>query len=71
MTPRQAVVLAKIEEYIDIWGMAPTVRELSLILGIGKNAVHKHLTALRAEGIIDWQENLSRTLRVLKPGGVG
>lgn len=69
MTPRQAEVLAEIERYMDIWGIAPTVRELSVLLGIGKTTVHKHLVALRKEGIIEWNASLARTLRVVKPGG--
>lgn len=70
MTPRQAEVLAAIEGYMDVWGIAPTVRELSLLLGIGHTATHKHLVALRSEGIIEWNQTLARTLRVVKPGGV-
>lgn len=70
MTPRQAEVLAEIEQYIDMWGIAPSIRELSVLLGIGTTAVHKHLVALRAEGVIEWNQTLARTLRVVKPGGV-
>lgn len=69
MTPRQAEVLAEIERYMDVWGIAPTVRELALVLGIGKSAIHGHLVALRSQGIIEWNENLARTIRVLQPGG--
>lgn len=69
MTPRQAEVLAEIENYIDVWDMPPTVRELSVILGISKSTAHRHLVALRAEGIIEWNQSLARTMRVLKPGG--
>lgn len=69
MTPRQAEVLAEIEQYMSLWGTAPTVRELSILLGIGTAATHKHLVALRAQGVIDWNQTLARTLRVVKPGG--
>lgn len=69
MTPRQAEVLAEIEQYMSVWGIAPTVRELSVLLGISTTAVHKHLVALRADGVIEWNQNLARTLRVVKPGG--
>jgi SOS-response transcriptional repressor LexA len=69
VTPRQAEVLAEIETYMNLWGIAPTVRELSVLLGISTTAVHKHLVAMRAEGVIEWNETLARTLRVVKPGG--
>lgn len=65
MTPRQAEVLAEIEKYVSVWGIAPTVRELSILLGIRPAATHKHLVALRKEGVIEWNQNLARTLKIV------
>lgn len=64
MTDRQAEILAYVTAYVDRWEVSPTVREIAEEFGINPSAVHRHLTCLRRDGHLDWDDGLMRTLRV-------
>ena len=62
LTDRQQEVLAFIREFIGVKGYPPTIREIGLHFGIGRNAAYGHLLSLRRKGFVDWQPAESRTL---------
>jgi SOS-response transcriptional repressor LexA len=66
LTTRQVAVLNQLREFIKAHGYSPTVRELMKPLGIvSTNGIKVHLDALRAKGVVTWQEGKPRTLRLL------
>lgn len=50
-------------------GVAPTVDEMAEAAGFAyPPAMHRRLVALRAAGLVTWQDGKPRTLRVVVPG---
>lgn len=69
-TPRQAEVLDAIRQAVRANGVPPTVRELGKAVGIASpNAVTGHLASLRKRGLIAWESNKARSIRVLDKQG--
>ena len=66
LTDRQKQVLDFIRREIDDRGRPPTLREIAVAMGI-RNAtgVYCHLHALKEKGYIDWEDGLSRSIRIL------
>ncbi len=65
-TERQADVLL-MAHLLTVWlGRGPSWRELcdALLMSIG--GVNCHLRALRRKGLVTWEKNKARTLRVLE-----
>lgn len=65
-TPRQEELLDVVRRFTADHGYPPTVREIRD--GLGLNAVSRvarMLGQLREAGLIDWQDGLSRTIRVV------
>lgn len=61
--------LTQIKAFIAERGYPPTTRELTAILGLSSTRkTHELLVSLRAEGKIEWDERLARTLRVIGDG---
>lgn len=48
-------------------GFAPSLSELALELGLSISTVHSHLTVLRRERRITWDDHAPRTLRLTEP----
>lgn len=54
-----------IVEYISDKGYSPTIREIGEEIGIGSTStIHWHLTRLKNEGLIYWEEYLHRSIRL-------
>lgn len=56
-----------IKEFIGEKGYSPTVRQIGKGVGLNSSStVHAHLNNLRKEGLIDWEEGLVRTIRLIQ-----
>ena len=67
LTPRQAEILAYIDQYSEIQGYAPTLQEIGERFGLSSVAtVHKHISHLIEKGyLIRGRRNTSRDLEVV------
>lgn len=71
LTPRQAEVLAFIQQHIAQRGYAPSFRESCAYLGVSsKNGIAGHLKALRAKGHLASEPHKARALVPIKPKGL-
>ncbi|CAM3889693.1 HTH domain-containing protein [Cohnella lubricantis] len=67
VSPRQQVVLSEIKAFLIKKGYSPSVRELAAILNIqSPSTVHAHLQSLKRKGMIDWEPDRPRTLRIIE-----
>lgn len=66
ITARQKVVLNVIAKFISKEGYSPTVRDVASSLGVTVKAAYDHLVALRKKGYIEWSEEKSRTMKIIK-----
>lgn len=67
MTEKQEYIYNIIKEFINENGYAPTVREIGKLAGLNSPAtVFQHLKKLKVKGYIDYIEEKSRTIRILK-----
>jgi repressor LexA len=67
LTPRQAIVLQVIKDYMAETGFPPTRAEIAEILGFrSANAAEDHLRALARKGIIELSPGASRGIRLLQ-----
>lgn len=61
-------ILASIERLTESnTGVPPTYREIAAELGVQVSLVHRRLHQLREEGVVTFRDQLSRTVRVLRP----
>jgi repressor LexA len=68
LTPRQQQVLDIINNYLDAWGVPPTLREIGAELGVrGTLGVMKHLDALERKGFIRRLAGSSRGIVIATP----
>lgn len=66
-TAAQAKLLATIRKLTDLKGYAPTISELCVESGWhSQNAAAQHLKSLRAKGLVTWETNCSRTIRIVE-----
>jgi repressor LexA len=66
LTAAQAAALEAIKGYIQQHGVAPTIREVGVILNLSSSStVHSHFKALRRKGYISWDDGRPGRLRVL------
>jgi SOS-response transcriptional repressor LexA len=65
LTERQKDVVEAIRAYWDMYGFAPSHRDLAKILDITPHAVVEHLTRLRVKGWVAFGERKARTIRLL------
>lgn len=63
-TGRQLELLQEIVSWVDAHGDAPTVRELAAMIGTNIGDIQCKLARLKRDGVVDWDEGRSRTLRV-------
>jgi repressor LexA len=67
LTAAQGKLLATIRKLTELRGYSPTIDELCRESGwASNNAASQHLKALRKKGWVDWDDNLARTLRIIK-----
>jgi SOS-response transcriptional repressor LexA len=60
-------ILAFIAEYIEEHGYSPTYREIMEGVGLYScSTVSRHVTDLRKQGYITFEDGMSRTIRLLK-----
>lgn len=64
LTRRQRDVLAVIVAYRQVHGVMPTMREIADVMGINVNAVRCHLELMYKKGVLTWNMNQCRTLRL-------
>ena len=65
VTLRQTMVLAAIKQFQNEHGYSPTVRELSVLLGLkSTSTVQHHLDELEEKGFIERNPSCPRTIRV-------
>jgi SOS-response transcriptional repressor LexA len=70
MTRRQQDVLSIIGQYIDRYGVAPTLREIGGHLGVSTTTAHEHVRHLTAKGIlVRAVANTARGIAVAGPEG--
>ena len=63
---RRVELLRLIEEHRRQRGYSPSVRELRAAVGLrSMSSIHRDLVALRDEGLIEWEPNHNRTIRVV------
>jgi SOS-response transcriptional repressor LexA len=71
--PKHQAMLGFITAFVGSHGYGPTIREMQDGLGISSTAVVNYrMHILKREGRLEWQEGLSRTVRVvdLKDDGI-
>lgn len=67
MTPKEKEVLRALKDYIEKYGYAPSFREVGTMMGISSSAtIFHHLVNLKKKGYIDYTNNKSRTIKILK-----
>jgi repressor LexA len=72
LTKRQKEVLDIIERTVRTKGYPPSMREITSVMGLASAAgIHKHIKALVRKGYLAKEDYLSRSLRVVRPEGVG
>jgi repressor LexA len=66
LPPRQLQVLELIEELSKEHGYPPSLAELAEALGLrNRMTVHQHVSALKKKGLVQWEQGLNRSLRVI------
>lgn len=66
MGNRQQQIYDFIKRYIAEKQYAPTVREITVAVGLkSPSTTHGHLDRMREKGYIDFADSLPRTLRVI------
>lgn len=63
-TNKQLELLQEIVTWISIRGYPPTVREMADLMGTAIGDIQCKLARLRRDGLVEWEERRSRTLRV-------
>ncbi len=65
LPPRQKEVVRLIVELTEEHGYPPTLAELAKAMGLrNRMTVHQHVVALKKKGIVRWEPNLNRSLRL-------
>ena len=72
LTGRRRKILQAIDEYAAVHGCSPSNREIASAAGLqSASAVHHHLQALKAAGLVSYEAGSPRTVRVLRSGDGG
>jgi repressor LexA len=72
LTGRRRKILQAIDEYAAVHGCSPSNREIARAAGLqSASAVHHHLQALKAAGLVSYEAGSPRTVRVLRTGDGG
>lgn len=71
LTSKQRECLNVIIKYKEQHEFSPTIREICKLMNLSSPAtVFVHLSNLKDKGYIDWNENQSRTIKVLNTGEI-
>lgn len=71
LPPRQKEVVRLIVEMTEEHGYPPTLAELAKAMGLrNRMTVHQHVVALKKKGIVRWEPNLNRSLRLAEGNDV-
>lgn len=63
MTNKQKIIYDAIQEFLEINGYSPTIRELCDLLDLKSTAtMFVHLRKMKAKGVLDYKEGSSRTI---------
>ena len=63
MTKKQKIIYDTIQEFLEINGYSPSIRELCKIVGLNSSAtMWVHLKKMKAKGVLDYKEGCSRTI---------
>src|SRR5207253_10704761 len=66
LPPRQREVLRFIVKLTHERHFPPTLSELAEAMGLrNRMTVHQHVTALKNQGMVHWEQGLNRSLRVI------
>jgi len=68
LTPHQRSVLAAIAHLTEREGFPPVRREVGPLVGLALSTVEYHLFILGWMGLVDWEPNKARTLRLTAAG---
>lgn len=68
LTRAQKDMLQFIIKYTGENDYPPTLREISEVSNMTVGGVLYHLQVLKRNGLIDWRDGQSRTIRILKKG---
>lgn len=69
LTEKQYQLLGLIDSFLKEHRYAPSVRELRQALGLSSSGtIHRHLENMRTEGVIDWVDEVPRTVHLTKLG---
>ena len=72
LTPKRAAVLAFLRDRIEGQGLTPSLAEIAAEFGFSsRNAAHKHVQALVAEGLIELASGQKRGIRLVGGRGPG
>ena len=72
LTPKRAAVLAFLRDRIEGQGLTPSLAEIAAEFGFSsRNAAHKHVQALVAEGLIELAPGQKRGIRLVGGRGPG
>lgn len=65
LTKVQSDIVVFIRSFISNQGYCPTLQEVADWAGISVNAMCQNLQRLKKKGVVSWEENSPRTLRVI------
>ncbi len=69
MTNKQKIIYDAIQEFLEINGYSPTIRELCDLLDLKSTAtMYVHLKKMKEKGVLNYQEGCSRTIVLNKVG---
>ena len=63
LTDRQAEVMRVFRELHELYGSAPTSREMADVMGISRTAIDQHVTALVRKGSLTKRPGVNRGLK--------
>lgn len=67
LTEKQRRVLLTIDQYINMHGYSPSIRDVGQILNIhSSSTVYSYLERLKEKGYITWEPERPRTMQILK-----
>ena len=69
LPPRQREVLRFVREYWAEKGYGPSIRDVARWLGVNVHAAVSHRDALGRKGLMTWDANIARSLRLTAPPG--
>ena len=67
LSGRQQLALQVIEHYVEQNNCPPSVRDIMALMGLSSTSTaHGYLRRLRKKGLIEWESDKPRTLKVIR-----